>query len=182
MPRSPGTCGSASSPLIYDDNHITIDGDTALTFSEDVGRRFEAYGWHVVKVGDGNDLAAIAAALEAARAETDRPTLVVLRTYIADPAPTKRNTAEAHGAPLGAEEVQRTKEIMGWPQEPTFFMPGRRAGALARRGGPGREALEAEWRAALSGLRRGSRRARRGARAVALGHASRGMGPRLCRS
>ncbi len=135
--------------LVYDDNHITIDGDTALAFSEDVGRRFEAYGWHVVKVGDGNDLAAIAEALEAARSETDRPTLVVLRTHIADPAPTKRDTAEAHGAPLGAEEVQRTKEIMGWPQEPRFFIPD---DALAHwRGAVDRgEALEAEWRGALS--------------------------------
>ena len=74
-------------------------------------------------MGDGNDLAAIAAALEAARAETTRPTVVILRTYIADPAPTKRNTSEAHGAPLGAEEVRRTKEIMGWPEEPRFFVP-----------------------------------------------------------
>jgi transketolase len=131
--------------LIYDDNHITIDGDTALTFSEDVQRRFEAYGWHVVRVGDANDLAAIAAALDAARAEADRPTLVILRTYIADPAPTKRNSAEAHGAPLGADEVRRTKEIMGWPAEPAFFLPD---DALAHwrtaldRGA----AYEAEWR------------------------------------
>ncbi|MEA2713236.1 MAG: transketolase [Gemmatimonadales bacterium] len=109
--------------VMYDDNHITIDGDTALTFSEDVSRRFEAYGWHVQKVGDGNDLPAIAAAFESARAEITRPSLVVLRTVIADPAPTKRNTAEAHGAPLGAEEVRRTKEIMGWPLEPKFFVP-----------------------------------------------------------
>jgi transketolase len=109
--------------VIYDDNHITIDGDTALTFSEDVQRRFEAYGWHVVRVGDGNDLPAIAAALEAARAETGKPTLVILRTYIADPAPTKRNSPEAHGAPLGADEVRRTKEIMGWPAEPAFHLP-----------------------------------------------------------
>jgi len=109
--------------LIYDDNHITIDGDTALTFSEDVGRRFEAYGWHVVRVADGNDLAAITAALEAARDATDRPSLVVLRTIIADPAPTKRNTSEAHGAPLGAAEVRKTKEIIGWPAEPPFHVP-----------------------------------------------------------
>ena len=109
--------------VIYDDNHITIDGDTALTFSEDVPRRFEAYGWQVVRVSDGNDLTAIAAALEAAQSQTIRPTLVVLRTVIADPAPTKRNTAEAHGAPLGADEVRRTKEIIGWPLEPKFFVP-----------------------------------------------------------
>ena len=131
--------------VVYDDNHITIDGDTALTFSEDVQRRFEAYGWHVVRVGDGNDLEGIAAALEAARAETSRPTLVILRTYIADPAPTKRNSPEAHGAPLGAEEVRRTKEIMGWPAEPAFHIPD---DALAHwRGVRDRgAALQAEWR------------------------------------
>jgi transketolase len=136
--------------LIYDDNHITIDGDTALSFSEDVPRRFEGYGWHVVRVGDGNDLAAIEEALEAARAETARPTIIVLRTWIADPAPTKRNTAEAHGAPLGAEEVRRTKEIMGWPQEPRFFVPD---DALAHwreaveRGAAAQAAWRAEWAA-----------------------------------
>ncbi len=131
--------------VVYDDNHITIDGDTALTFTEDVPRRFEAYGWRVVKVGDGNDLAAITEALDSARNETARPTLIVLRTVIADPAPTKRNSAEAHGAPLGADEVRRTKEIMGWPQEPTFHVP---PDALAhwrsalKRGAE----LEGEWR------------------------------------
>jgi transketolase len=131
--------------VIYDDNHVTIDGDTALTFSEDVPRRFESYGWHVLKVGDGNDLAGITAALEAARAETARPSLIVLRTTIADPAPTKRNSAEAHGAPLGAEEVRRTKEIMGWPLEPKFYVPDE---ALAHwRGAVARGAeLEAAWR------------------------------------
>lgn len=131
--------------LVYDDNHITIDGDTALSFSEDVQGRFEAYGWHVVRVDDGNNLAGISAALDAAIAETVRPTLVVLRTHIADPAPTKRDTAEAHGAPLGAEEIRRTKEIMGWPDEPKFFVPD---DALERwRASVGRgAALESEWR------------------------------------
>ena len=130
--------------VLYDDNHITIDGDTALTFSEDVQRRFEAYGWHVVRVGDGNDLAAISAALDAARAETGRPTLVILRTFIADPAPTKRNSPEAHGAPLGADEVRRTKEIMGWPAEPAFFVP---EDALAhwRQALDRGAALQSEW-------------------------------------
>ncbi|HUR94219.1 MAG TPA: transketolase [Gemmatimonadales bacterium] len=135
--------------LLYDDNHITIDGDTALSFSEDVQRRFEGYGWHVVRVRDGNDLAEIAAAYEAAIAETDRPTLVILRTYIADPAPTKRNTSKAHGEPLGAEEVRRTKEIMGWPEEPRFYVPEDALGhwrEVVTRGA----AHEAEWRARLA--------------------------------
>ncbi len=135
--------------LVYDDNHITIDGDTALAFSEDVQRRFEAYGWHVVRVGDGNDLAAIAAAYEAAVAEAGRPTLIILRTYIADPAPTKRNTSKAHGEPLGAEEVRRTKLIMGWPAEPSFHVPEDALDhwrELVARG----EANEAEWQARLA--------------------------------
>jgi transketolase len=136
--------------VIYDDNHITIDGDTALTFSEDVSRRFESYGWQVLRVANGNDLDAIGGALEAARNESGRPSLIVLRTTIADPAPTKRNTAEAHGAPLGAEEVRRTKEIMGWPTEPKFFVPD---DALAHwRGAVPRGAeLEAGWQTRFKG-------------------------------
>jgi transketolase len=135
--------------LIYDDNHVTIDGDTALTFSDDVQLRFEGYGWHVLRVGDGNDLPAIAAAYEAAIAEPTRPTIIILRTYIADPAPTKRNTSKAHGEPLGAEEVRRTKEIMGWPDEPWFYVP---EDALNhwREAVPRGAALEAEWRARLA--------------------------------
>jgi transketolase len=130
--------------VVYDDNHVTIDGDTALTFSEDVPKRFEGYGWRVLKVGDGNDLPAIAAALDAARSEPGRPTLIVLRTIIADPAPTKRNSAEAHGAPLGAEEVRRTKEIMGWPVEPPFYVPDDALSHWRAAVGRGAEA-EAAW-------------------------------------
>ncbi len=134
--------------VVYDDNHITIDGDTALSFSEDVARRFEAYGWHVARVGDGNDLAAIAAAYEGARAETSRPSLIILRTVIADPAPTKRNTADAHGSPLGADEVKRTKEIMGWPQEPKFYIPDEALADWRRALTRGAE-LESEWQRRL---------------------------------
>ncbi|MEO8201292.1 MAG: transketolase [Gemmatimonadota bacterium] len=108
--------------VIYDDNHITIDGHTEITFTEDRGKRFEAYGWRVLHVADGNDLAAIAAAYEEACRETSRPTIIILRTIIAYPAPTKSNTPEAHGAPLGKDEVRRTKEIMGWT-EPPFIVP-----------------------------------------------------------
>jgi transketolase len=110
-----------------------------------VGRRFEAYGWHVQHMDDGNDLDAIHLALEAARREDTRPSLIVLRTHIGDPAPTKRDTAEAHGSPLGAEEVKRTKEILDWPQE-KFFVPD---DALAhwREAVPRGEKLEADWNA-----------------------------------
>jgi transketolase len=135
--------------LVYDDNHITIDGDTALTFSEDVRLRFESYGWHVLRVNDGNDLTAIAEAYEAAIAESARPTLVILRTVIADPAPTKRNTSKAHGEPLGAEEVRRTKQLLGWPDEPAFYVPEDALDhwreAVARGA-----AVESEWRARLA--------------------------------
>jgi transketolase len=130
--------------LIYDDNHITIDGDTALSFTEDVGRRFEAYGWQVQRVGDANDLAGITAALENARVETHRPSLILLRSHIADPAPTKRDTASAHGSPLGAEEVRRTKEILGWPETP-FYVPAEAAEWRDRCRGRGAEAHQA-WK------------------------------------
>jgi transketolase len=139
--------------LIYDDNRITIDGSTSLAFSEDVGLRFEAYGWHVARVGgEGNDLDAIAAALDTAHQEHARPSLVILRTHIADPAPTKRDTAEAHGAPLGAEEVRRTKEIMGWPVEPAFFVPDAAYEAWRPAADAGGQA-EATWREQLARYR-----------------------------
>ncbi len=132
--------------VIYDDNRITIDGRTDLAFSEDAGRRFEAYGWRVLRVNDGNDLAAIDAALTDAAGQSERPTLIVLRTIIADPAPTKRDTAGAHGAPLGAEEIRKTKAILGWPDEPFFVPDGARAdmGRAATRGAE----LEAGWQRA----------------------------------
>jgi len=145
--------------LIYDANRITIDGSTDLTFSEDVGARFAAYGWHVLRVGDGNDLGAIEAALDEAVAETGRPTLVVLRTVIADPAPTKRNTSESHGAPLGAEEIRRTRAILGWP-DAAFHVPGEareHMGECVARGAAWRgtwEARLAAWRAAHPELSR----------------------------
>lgn len=131
--------------LIYDDNRITIDGPTDLAFSEDVPRRFEAYGWRVLRVPDGNDLTAIDAALAATRAVEDRPTLIVLRTVIADPAPTKRGSSETHGAPLGAEEVARTKALLGWPPEP-FFVPDE-ARELMAECGPRGAALVEDWKA-----------------------------------
>jgi transketolase len=108
---------------IYDDNHITIDGPTTLAFSDDVGARFAAYGWHVVRVDDGNDLAALDAALTAARAEGDRPSLVIVRTHIGYGSPNKQDTADAHGAPLGAEEVLLTKARLAWPAEGPFEVP-----------------------------------------------------------
>jgi transketolase len=106
---------------LYDDNDITIDGSTALAFSEDVGRRFEAYGWHVQHV-DGHDAEAVGRALEAARDELGRPSLIACKTTIAHGSPKKAGTADAHGAPLGTEEVEATKRAMDWPLTP-FFVP-----------------------------------------------------------
>ena len=106
--------------IIYDDNHITIDGDTARTFDEDVAARFRAYGWRVLQVADGNDLSAIDQALTDAGGESNRPTLIVLRTIIGYPAPTRQNSAKAHGEPLGAEEVKKTKELLGCPSTSRF--------------------------------------------------------------
>ncbi len=130
---------------LYDDNHITIEGDTALTSSEDVDQRFQGYGWHTQFVSDANDLNAIAAAIRRAHAETRRPSLIRLRSHIAYPAPHAQDTKEAHGAPLGDEEVRITKELMGWDPETLFHIPEaarRRFRRAVERGG----AWEQEWR------------------------------------
>ncbi len=108
--------------VLYDDNHITIDGPTDLAFSEDVCARFEAYHWHVQRVANGNDVEAIDAAITAAKAETGRPSFIAVRTHIGCGSPNKQDTAGAHGAPLGADEVKLTKEACGWPLEPTFLV------------------------------------------------------------
>ena len=139
--------------LIYDDNRITIDGNTGLCFTEDASRRFEGYGWRVLHVADGNDLDAIDTALAASRAEAERPTLIVLRTVIADPAPTKRNTSEAHGAPLGADEVRRTKAILGWDENQKFVVPEAAYADMGRCRTHGADA-EAGWRAEFERYRR----------------------------
>ena len=146
-----GHLGLGKLILVYDDNGITIDGATDLSFSEDVGARFAAYGWRVLRVDDGNDLAALDAAYAAAAEDTGRPVLIVLRTVIADPAPTKRNTSAAHGAPLGADEVARTKAILGWPADRAFVVPeAARAdvGSCVARGA----VLEQQWQERLRRL------------------------------
>jgi transketolase len=110
--------------VLYDDNRITIDGPTSLSFSEDVAKRYEAYGWHVQTVeGDGNDLAAIRAAIDAARTEAGRPSLIKIRTHIGYGSPNKQDSAEVHGSPLGEEEVARTKVRYGWNPAETFVVP-----------------------------------------------------------
>jgi transketolase len=108
--------------VLYDDNHISIEGSTSPAFSEDVGRRYEAYGWKVRHV-DGYDHEAIAAAIGSAVEEQERPSLIACRTHIAHGSPNKQDSADSHGAPLGADEVRATKKLADWPQEPTFYIP-----------------------------------------------------------
>jgi transketolase len=108
---------------LYDDNHITIDGSTSLAFTEDAQARFRAYGWHVQQI-DGHDMVAVAAALEAAQAERERPSLIAAHTHIGFGSPNKQDTAKAHGEALGADEVRLTKQALGWPwPDQTFFVP-----------------------------------------------------------
>jgi transketolase len=119
-----GHLGLGKLVYVYDDNHISIDGTTALTFTtEDKGKRFEAYGWHVQHVDDAEDVDAIEAALVAGAAETERPSLIVLRSHIAYPAPHAQDTSKAHGSPLGEDEVRATKEVLGWDPDQHFVVP-----------------------------------------------------------
>ncbi len=119
-----GHLGLGALVYVYDDNHITIDGSTTLTFTtEDKGARFEAYGWHVQHVDDAEDVEAIATALQAGCEELERPSLIVLRSHIAYPAPHAQDTAKAHGSPLGEAEVRATKERLGWDPDLTFHVP-----------------------------------------------------------
>lgn len=109
---------------LYDDNKISLAGTTNLTFTEDVQTRFEAYAWHVQVVQDGNEVETLQAALENARAETTRPSLIIVRTHIGFGSPHKQDSHEAHGSPLGADEVKATKKNLGFPEEPAFYIPG----------------------------------------------------------
>ena len=108
---------------LYDDNRVTLAAGTDITFSEDRAQRFAAYGWHTVTVADGNDTDAIDAALQAARVETSRPSLILVRTHIGYGSPNKHDSYEAHGSPLGVDEVRLTKQNLGWPEGPAFLVP-----------------------------------------------------------
>jgi len=119
-----GHLGLGNIIYVYDDNHITIDGSTDLSFAtEDVCKRFDAYGWHTQTVADANDLDAISAAIENAISANDRPSLIRVRSHIGYGSPHKQDSAEAHGKALGADEVKLTKQFYGWPTEPAFYVP-----------------------------------------------------------
>ena len=137
---------------LYDDNQISIEGGTHLAFTEDVGLRFEAYGWQVLTVADGNDLDAIDEALKAARIETTRPSLIKVRTMIGYGSPAKVGSADAHGAPLGVDETRATKEALGWPGDLHFAVPERVRKRYAEVVAGGAEA-RARWQEILSGYR-----------------------------
>src|SRR5581483_7763966 len=118
-----GHLGLSNLIWIYDNNHITIEGNTGLAFSEDVAVRFMGYHWNVQRVGDANDLDQIERALATALAETERPSLIVVDSHIAYGAPHKQDTSGAHGEPLGEDEVRATKERYGWDPDAHFYVP-----------------------------------------------------------
>ena len=140
-----GHLGLGKLICIYDDNRITIEGDTNLTFSEDVGKRFEAYQWHVQDIGDkANDLDAFADACSKAKKEESRPSLIIVRTHIGYGSPNRQDSAKAHGEPLGEDEVKLTKKAYGWPEDETFLVPEEALVHMSRAVERG-EKLEAEW-------------------------------------
>jgi transketolase len=128
----------------YDNNHVSLAAGTNITFTEDRAMRFEAYGWHTQTVDDGNDVEAIDRALRAARKEIDRPSLILVRTHLGYGSPNKQDTFEAHGSPLGEEEVKLTKENLGWPVEPPFLVPDDVLNHFREAVEQGKQA-EAEW-------------------------------------
>jgi transketolase len=132
---------------IYDNNHITIEGNTALAFTEDVAARFSAYHWNVMRVGDANDLGLLCAALATAMKESERPTLIIVDSHIAYGAPNKQDTSGAHGEPLGEEEIRLTKKRYGWPEDAKFLVPPEVKRYMIE-GAPKRgQQLEDEWKA-----------------------------------
>ena len=147
-----GTMGLGKLIYFYDDNNISIEGDTDITFRENVAARFEAYGWQVLGPIDGFDMVAIEAAIKAAQADTLRPSLIVCRTIIGYGSP-QQGTGKVHGEPLGEDGVRAAKETLGWPQEPTFYVPDEVLAHMRKAIDRG-EAAEKEWRARMEAYAR----------------------------
>ncbi len=148
-----GHLGLGKLNVLYDDNHISIDGHTELAFSEDVIRRFEGYNWHIQNLGErANDVDALAAAFQLAGNVVGRPSLIVVRSHIAEGAPNAHDTAAAHGAPLGADEVRAAKGAYGWPEAAQFLVPERVKEQMGRAVARGEEA-ERQWRQRLEAYR-----------------------------
>src|SRR5918911_1724545 len=129
---------------IYDNNHITIEGNTSLAFSDDVAARFMSYHWNVLRVGDANDLELLSRALSTAQKESERPTLIIVDSHIAWGAPNKQDTHSAHGEPLGEEEIRLTKQRYGWPPDAKFLVPAEVSAYTNRSIERGAE-YESEW-------------------------------------
>jgi transketolase len=134
---------------LYDDNHVSLSAATDLTFTEDVAQRFRAYHWHVQTVADGNDLYALEKALQNAKNETEQPSLILVRTHLGYGSPHKQDTFEAHGSPLGEAEVTLTKQNLGWPLEPPFYIPDAALDHFRKAVARGAQ-LEAEWQGRFS--------------------------------
>src|SRR3954463_1128037 len=137
---------------LHDDNHISIEGNTELATNEDIAKRFEAYGWHVQVVDDGNDLEKIKTAVHNAKHETTRPSLIKVRTQIAYGSPNKVNTAGAHGSPLGADEVKNVKTFLGFDPEKSFEVPVEVLDYYTEVGRRG-ASIEAEWDTLYAGYK-----------------------------
>jgi len=137
---------------LYDDNHISLDGPTSLAFTEDVPKRFDAYGWHTQRVTDGNDLAAIEEAIRAAQAATDRPSLIAVHTVIGYGSP-QQDTSKVHGNPLGEDNLRKTKEFYGWDPDKKFFVPPEALAHMRSFGERGAK-LQAAWQAQFDAYRK----------------------------
>ncbi len=144
-----GHLGLGKLIYLYDDNRISIEGGTEITFTEDRTARFLAYGWHVQKVEDGNNLNDVGEAIAKARKETDRPSLIAIKTHIGYGSPNKQDKAVAHGEPLGPQEIRLTKENLGWPLDPPFLIPDQVLGHFREALERGRE-MEGQWNLRLS--------------------------------
>lgn len=143
-----GHLGLGKLIYLYDDNHISIEGSTDIAFTENRVQRFEAYGWHVQQVRDGNDVEAIENAIQNAKDEPDKPSLIAVRTHIGYGSPNKQDTPDAHGEPLGPEELLLTKKNLGWPVDPPFLVPDQAAGYFQKASQEGPR-LEEEWNSLL---------------------------------
>jgi transketolase len=144
-----GHLGLGKLIVLFDDNRVSLAAGTSLTFTEDIARRYGAYGWHVQRVEDGDDVQAIDAAIETAKAERSRPSLIALRTVLGYGAPSKQGTFKAHGSPLGPDEVRAAKENLGWPAEPPFFLPDEALNHFRQAQVHGKQ-WEADWQEAFA--------------------------------
>ncbi|MCF8094327.1 MAG: transketolase [Desulfobacteraceae bacterium] len=148
-----GHLGLSKLICLYDDNRISIEGNTDIAFTEDTGKRFEACGWQVINVPDGNNAGQIVEAIKKARAETEKPSMIILRTYIAYGSPNKQGSADAHGAPLGEEEVRLTKEFLGCSPDQLFCVPDDAVSHMRQAMEKGKKAEE-EWQQRFEGYKK----------------------------